>query len=208
MGLTALVMAGGRGSRMKLGVEKPLLDGVGRPMIEHVINALKGSRSVDDVIVAVSRYTPRTAEKVKMLSVKTIQTPGEGYIADMQYAIKKLKLGRALVVSADLPLITSRIIEQLAKFCEGSSKPALSVMCPVEVFERLGLKPEYEFKVRGRVVAPVGLNVIDGAKIDESKIDEEILVLDDQRLAMNVNTVEDARIAEQRLASFKTQISL
>lgn len=199
MGLTALVMAGGRGSRMKLRVEKPLLNIVGRPMIEHVINVLKASKNVGDIIVAISRYTPRTAERVKMLSVKTVETPGESYVADTQHAIKKLKLGKVLVVAADLPLITSRIIEQVAKYCEESSKPAISVMCPIEVFERLGLKPEYEYEVRGRVVAPVGLNVIDGARIDESKMDEEILVLDDQLLAINVNTVEDAKMAERRL---------
>jgi len=199
MGLTALVMAGGRGSRMKLRVEKPLLRIVGRPMIERVINVLKASKSVGEIIVAVSRYTPRTAERVKMLSVKTVETPGEGYVADMQYAIKKLRLGKVLVVAADLPSITSSIIEQVAKCYEGSSKPAISVMCPIEVFERLGLRPEYEYKVGGRVAAPVGLNVIDGARIDESKMDEEILVLDDQWLAMNVNTVQDARMAERRL---------
>ncbi len=184
---------------MKIRDEKPFVDIAGRPMIEYVINALKESRSVDDVIVAVSRYTPKTAEKVRKLFAKTILTSGEGFISDMQYAIRKLKLGRVLIVSADLPLITSSVNEQVAKYYEESGKPSLSVMCPIEVFKRLGLKPEYKFEVKGRVVAPVGLNIIDGARIDEPRIDEEVMVLDDEYLAINVNTIEDLRIAEQML---------
>ena len=50
MGLVALVMAGGRGSRMKLRFEKPLLDVGGKPMIEHIVDALKNAEEVDNVI--------------------------------------------------------------------------------------------------------------------------------------------------------------
>ena len=39
MGVTALVMAGGKGMRMKSEKEKPLLKVGGKSMIEHVLNA-------------------------------------------------------------------------------------------------------------------------------------------------------------------------
>lgn len=183
---------------MKLREEKPLIKVNGKPIIEHVIDALKGSSKVNDIVVSVSRHTPKTAEKVRALSIKFLETPGEGYIADMQYAVKKLKLGKVLVISADLPLITSKVIDKVVASYDESEKPALSVMCPTEVFERLGLKPEYRFVVGSRVVSPVGVNMIDGSRIKDQEMDEEKLILDDEELTFNINTIEDLEIAEQK----------
>ncbi|MCW4036576.1 MAG: NTP transferase domain-containing protein [Candidatus Bathyarchaeota archaeon] len=47
MGVTALLMAGGKGTRMALRGEKPLLEVDGKPMIEHVIEALRDAGKVD-----------------------------------------------------------------------------------------------------------------------------------------------------------------
>lgn len=44
MGVTALVMAGGRGTRMRLAEEKPLVKVRGKPVIEYVIAALKNAK--------------------------------------------------------------------------------------------------------------------------------------------------------------------
>lgn len=183
---------------MKLEEEKPLVVVNGKPMIEHVIDAIKGSSRINDIIISVSTHTPKTAEKASILSLNVLETPGEGYIDDMQYAVKKLKLGKVLVISADLPLIKSKMIDKVIAHYEESEKPALSVMCPVEVFERLGLKPEHRFIVEDRVVSPVGVNMIDGNRIEDQEIDEEKLILDDEKLAFNINTIEDAEIAERR----------
>jgi adenosylcobinamide-phosphate guanylyltransferase len=37
--VTALVMAGGKGTRMKLAEEKPLINVCGKPVIEYVLTA-------------------------------------------------------------------------------------------------------------------------------------------------------------------------
>jgi len=50
MGVTALVMAGGRGTRMGT-EEKSLLKVGGKPMVEYVLNALKGAKKVEEIIV-------------------------------------------------------------------------------------------------------------------------------------------------------------
>lgn len=197
MDIVALVMAGGRGSRMKLREEKPLIKVRGKPMIERVIDALKGSSRVNDIVVSVSRHTPKTAKKVRTHFIKFLETPGDGYIADMQYAVRKLKLRKVLVISADLPLITSKVIDKVVATYERSAKPALSVMCPIEVFERFRLKPEYRFVVGSRIVSPVGVNMIDGGRIKDQEMDEEKLILDDEELTFNINTVEEVEIAEK-----------
>ena len=53
--MTALVMAGGKGTRMNVATEKPLLEVGGKSMIEHVVVALKRSKVVDRIIVAVTK---------------------------------------------------------------------------------------------------------------------------------------------------------
>ena len=62
MTVTALVMAGGKGTRMALAEEKPMLRLGGKPVVALVIEALRNAKKVDSVVVAVSDYTPKTAK--------------------------------------------------------------------------------------------------------------------------------------------------
>lgn len=59
MGLTALVMAGGKGSRMRLAEEKPLIKVCGKPVIQYVIAALCKAKSIDSIVVATTKCTPK-----------------------------------------------------------------------------------------------------------------------------------------------------
>ena len=195
MGVTALVMAGGKGSRMKLQEEKPLLKVGGKPMIEHVLAALKNAQKVDEIVVAVSKHTPRTAKAMERVSVKVIKTPGEGYISDTQYAIKKLKLNTVLTISGDLPLVTSKIVDEVVERYETCSRPALAVMVLAETRERLDLHLE----TGENHLVPAGINVIDGKRIDEGELEEEVFVIDREEVAVNVNTLKDFTVVESYL---------
>ncbi len=200
MGVTAIVMAGGRGLRMGLTVEKPLLRVGGKCMIEHVLEALGEAQGVEDIVVAVSAYTPKTAELVERLSLKVLETPGDGYVSDAAYAIRKLGLGTVLTVSADLPLVTREIIDRVLGRYVGCGKPALTVAVPVEVRERLGLVGGFILEKGGRRLVPAGINVVDGRRIDEGELEEEIYVVDEEEVAVNVNTPLDLRVVEQLFA--------
>jgi adenosylcobinamide-phosphate guanylyltransferase len=92
---------------MEVSEEKPLLKVGGRPVIEHVLTSLLNATKVSSVVVAVSCSTPKTAGFVKKFPVTVVETPGDGYIPDMQYAVKTLGLQTVLAVVSDLPLITS-----------------------------------------------------------------------------------------------------
>lgn len=197
MGVTVLVMAGGKGTRMKLNEEKPLLSVGGKPMIKHVLNALKTAKKVDEIIVAVSKHTPKTAGMAKSFSARVLETPGRDYISDTQYAIKKLNLDTVLTISADLPLVTSEIVDEVIERYKRCGKPALTVMIPEEAREKLGLKADYVFEVEGKRLVPAGINVIDGKKIDEKELEEETFVIDREEIAVNVNTLRDLKIAER-----------
>ena len=43
------------------------------------------------------------------------------------------------------------------------------------------------------------MDVIDGKRIGEGMLEEEVLIIDDKRIAVNVNTFEDLKIAELML---------
>ena len=196
MGVTALVMAGGKGARMALSEEKPLIRVGGKPIIEHVLVALKNAKKVSSIVVAVSDYTPKTAQLMLQFPVSVIKTPGKEYVYDMGYAIRTLGLQTVLAIGADLPLITAEVIDAIVECYERCGKPALSVVVSMETKEKLGLSTKYGFEFCGRRVVPAGINVIDGRRIEEEKLDEEIYVSDQKEVAMNINTIQELRIAE------------
>lgn len=205
MGITALVMAGGKGTRMKLPVEKPLINVCGKPSIEYVLAALKEAKKIDRVIVATTTVTPKTTALMKQLGVQVIETPGKDYVSDMGFTVQSLKLGVFLGISADLPLVKGEMIDEIVTRYEVCGKPALTVAVPIEVKTKLGMGIEYSFKTDdGRDVVPVGLNVIDGSKrYGDEWLDQDIFVIDHPELAVNINTVQELALAE-RLMSERT----
>lgn len=197
MGVTALVMAGGRGTRMEFGEEKPLLKVGGKPMVERVIRALENAEKVDDLVVAVSEHTSNTAKLLKGLDVKVLETPGIEYHHDLKYAVRELELDTVLTISADLPLIKGAIIDEIVEGYLHCDKPALTVLVPMELKEKLGLGGGYVLEIGNRRLTPAGINVIDGRRIDEGDLEEEILVINEAKVALNVNTPRELGIAER-----------
>jgi len=196
MGVTAVVMAGGKGSRMRVSEEKPLLRVAGKPVIERVLSSLLASKHVNSVVVAVTDFTPRTASFAAKFPVKVVLTPGNGYIEDMQYVVRQLGLGKILTVAADLPLINAAVVDQIVERYEECGKPALTVVTPLELKLKLGLGLEYAFDLDGEKVVPVGINAIDGQKIDADELDQEVFLMDRQEVAVNINTLEELHLAE------------
>lgn len=200
MGVIALIMAGGRGTRIGLLEEKPLIKVAGKPMIYHVIKAVKNAKKVDSLIVAASKHTPKTAQRLCRSKIKVVKTPGRHYIFDMQYAIKTCRLFTSvLVVSADLPLITAELIDDIVEYYLQHDKPALSVMAPIGIYKRYGITPAYTVKYKGRELVPSGINILDGQHIKEQELKEEILVIGRPELAINVNSLNELRLAEKFL---------
>ncbi|MCK5628792.1 NTP transferase domain-containing protein [Candidatus Bathyarchaeota archaeon] len=198
MGITALVMAGGKGTRMKLQEEKPLIK-IGREhVVIRVIDALKNAQNVGEVWVATSHNTPKTAKLLRNHSVRVINTPGRGYINDLKFVVKKFGLSTVLAVSADLPLITGGFIDEILKRFNKSGRPALTVVVPSETKKKLGLGTEYAFKMEKGLVVPAGINIIDGRKIEE-EMKQEVYILDRPEIAANMNTIDDLRVIENLL---------
>ncbi len=200
MGVVALVMAGGKGTRMQIAEEKPLIKVAGKPVIERVLSALKGAQKIDSIVVAVTERTPKTAKLMEQHHVKVLQTPGKDYVSDMGYASQTLKLGVFLAIAADLPLVTSEVLDSIVERYERCGKPALTVAVPLETKTKLGMSIEYSFKIDSQDAVPVGINIIDGSKrYGDEWLDQDIYLLDRDELAVNVNTKQELEIAERLL---------
>jgi adenosylcobinamide-phosphate guanylyltransferase len=199
--VTALVMAGGKGTRMKLNEEKPLVRVCGKPVIEYVLAALKNAQKIDRIVVATTENTPRTTAMILQLGVEVIQTPGKDYVSDMGYVVQTLKFGVFLAISADLPLVKPEMIDAVVNRYGVCGKPALTVAVPLETKAKLGMCIEYSFKNENRDVVPVGINVIDGHKrYSDEWLDQDIYLMTQEELAVNINTVAELQLAERLLS--------
>jgi len=182
----ALLMAGGKGTRMNLDLEKPLTIVKGKPLIEHVLSALQDSSCVNEIVVATSHHTPKTAFHAENLGFRVLKTPGNGYVEDLSFLLSQEAFHHEVIltITSDLPLITGKIIDLVLEKYHKSSRPAMSVMVPLEIFRENGLKASL---VLGNVV-PSGLNILRG---NDTEQDEEVLVLGKIELALNINSPED-----------------
>ncbi len=200
MGITALVMAGGKGSRLNISEEKPLIELAGKPLIEYVLKGLREAKSIDAIVVAVSNNTPKTSQLLSKMQVSTIKTPGKEYVYDMVYAIKKLKLQTVLIIGSDIPLISGKIIDLIVKKFNTCGKSALNVVVPLKTRKKLELSEAYTFDLDEKKVLPAGINIINGKKINETELTEEIYLLDKKEVALNINTQNDLKIAQKLLS--------
>ena len=192
----AILMAGGMGTRLKVPVEKPLFKLHDKPLIKYVIDNLKASKLIDEIVIAVSPNTVETTRYLESLDeeFRILDTSGKDYLTDLSFILdcfeKKSSEDTLLFINADLPFISTETIDYVLEFYSNSNKDALSILVPVEIFEDLGLNYSYEFN--GNV--PSGLNVLKSVNIVQ---DEDQLVIPKVELALNINTIPDSEIAEK-----------
>lgn len=192
----ALIMAGGAGSRLNLG-EKPLIMICGRPLISYVIDAFESAGY--GPVVAASPKTPMTLNWCRSRGIEFCKTEGAGYIDDMVSAVGMLDEKKPLFVSAsDLPCITPDIIHIINDaYCSGE-KDACSVWVPATMVTSCREGMPYREEIHGIPACPAGINILRGALISQHQ-DELQLLLEEPRLALNVNTRADLVKAEKFL---------
>ena len=192
----AILMAGGMGTRLKVPVEKPLFKLHDKPLIKYVIDNLNASKLIDEIVIAVSPNTVETTRYLESLNdeFRILDTSGKDYLTDLSFILdyfeKISSEDTLLFINADLPFISTETIDYVLEYYSNSTKDALSISVPVEIFEDLGLNYSYEFN--GNV--PSGLNVLRSVNIVQ---DEDQLVIPKVELALNINTIPDSEIAEK-----------
>jgi len=187
-------MCGGRGTRLDSEAEKPLFRVCGTPLVDHVCDALAASR-IETVYAVVSPHAPDTCEHVRERECAVLQTPGEGYVADLSAALDDDRISQPVVTCvADLPLLGADLVDETLGVYGRRDADSLTVAVPAALKELLGVSTDTVTTHHGREVAPTGLNVVGAGN------DDAVWVSTDARLAVNVNRQADAAVAERLCA--------
>lgn len=185
---TALIMAGGKGTRMDLDEEKPLIKVKSKPMIEHVINALLESKYIDKILVAVSPNTPKTKSFLENFPVVVVETNAKGYIEDLSEILQNRnyleKDEEVMTIVSDLPFVTSTHIDDVLEVYYQRKKPAMCVSVKEELFKKYGIIPTLVYEG----LVPSGVNMLIA---NDKEQDQSIYVTDNVELAFNINTLND-----------------
>ncbi|MDQ1252677.1 MAG: adenosylcobinamide-phosphate guanylyltransferase [Euryarchaeota archaeon] len=191
--MDAIVMAGGFGQRLGMG-EKPCVELLGKPLISYVIDTLRTAKEIDRVFVAVSPVTPKTEVMLQERyegEVRVIRTFGGNYVGDMIYAVETAQsTGPVMIIMSDLPLLNPELIDSVIEKYREAGTPALSVYVPINVCKGIGIRPDTVFNKDGKLIVPVGINILDSNQI-RSEQEDFNLILENPKIAFNVNTVED-----------------
>ncbi len=198
--ILAIIMAGGKGTRMESRQEKPMLMIKGKPMISYVLTGLINSNCFEKIVAMVSSNTPRTEQFLASAGVEVASSSGDDYVKDLNYGLELLRPHKVFIISADMPLIDQSTIKKVVSRYDLSNKPCLTVMVSKAMVDDLGIKTDYSLEYNGEKICNTGVCIIDSSKVyGYSKMDEEFLVMDKVQLAFNTNTKHDLRTAEKFL---------
>jgi adenosylcobinamide-phosphate guanylyltransferase len=103
--MKVIIMAGGRGSRIN-DPNKPLIEVLGKPMIEYVVDAVSG---LGAVYVATTRGHDRIIEWARSRGYDVVLTSGRDYPSDLVEALRAVGTP-ALVLPGDMPLLSRGFI--------------------------------------------------------------------------------------------------
>ncbi len=181
-------MAGGKGSRMNLSDEKLLLK-YKKPVVLHVVDALKNSECFSQIVAATSQNSPKTKNLLEENGIKVFETLGNGYVKDLNTVLKSFD-DYVLVVSGDLPLLDEQIIKQITN--QKSDNVWLSFLVTKEFLDLYNIKQQYQTRFEGKECAFTGISLVNAKKISSlDSVKENYIILDDKRIAFNLNTKED-----------------
>jgi len=187
--MIGLVMAGGKGTRMDIPEEKLLLE-YEKPIIFHVIDSLNDSHCFSKVFAATSPNSPDTKRVLEERGIETLDTQGNGYVNDLNFLLQKMD-GFVFVVSGDLPLLDEEIIQIITeKF--NSKNIWTSFLMSKKFLNSLGLESNLLINSGDIDCVHTGISIINADKIQNlDPVKENYIILDDKRIAFNLNTEED-----------------
>jgi molybdopterin-guanine dinucleotide biosynthesis protein A len=143
--ITGLVLAGGLGRRMG-GTDKGLVELAGRPMVEHVLDALRPQ--VGPLLINANRNLDRYAAYGHPVISDTLQ----GYVgplAGVLSALQRLATGLLVTVPCDAPLVAPDLVSRLYAACVSNDADVAVAtdgerQQPVFLLLRAGLAPALE----------------------------------------------------------------
>ena len=187
--MIGLVMAGGKGTRMNLDNEKLLLK-YKKSIILHVTDSLKDSNCFSKILALTSSNSPKTKKLLQENNIEIFNTNGIGYAEDLTLILQSTN-DSVLVTSGDLPLLDKEIIKKIVKHYD-PEKIWTSILVTNKFLTKLGLESDYSIDYSNQTCHYTGISLINSNKINSSKnLDENYIIIDDKRIAFNLNTKQD-----------------
>lgn len=161
----AVVLAAGKGTRMKSKLYKVLHPVCGKPMVEHIIDQLE-TLSLKETVTIVGHGAEAVQSLLGTRSKYALQEEqlGTGHAVQMAEPFIGDKKGTTIVVCGDTPLLTAETIQNTMAFHE-KEQSAVTVLTAkmktsftVKSKERIAPIPAYKFnvfpKTRGIAASP------------------------------------------------------
>ena len=187
--MIGLVMAGGKGTRMNSDVEKLLLK-YKKSIILHVVDSLKDSNCFSKIFAITSSNSPKTKKLLQENSIELFDSSGIGYVEDLTLVLQSTN-DSVLVTSGDLPLLDKEIIKKIISHYD-PEKIWTSILVTNKFLTTLGLESDFSIHYNNEKCNYTGISLINANKITSSKnIDENYIIMDDKRIAFNLNTKQD-----------------
>jgi adenosylcobinamide-phosphate guanylyltransferase len=187
--MIGIVMAGGKGTRMNLDDEKLLLK-YKKPVILHVVDSLKNSNCFSRILAITSSNSPKTKKLLQENNIEIFDTPGIGYVEDLNSALKTIH-DIVLVVSGDLPLLDQQIIQKIVNQYDPQNIWT-SILVTNKFLTALGIESNYSVNFNNQECNFTGISLVNSDKISSfENIYENYIIIDDKRIAFNLNTKQD-----------------
>ena len=132
MKFTTIILAAGKGTRMKSALPKVLHKVGGKPMLEHVIEAARGAGSEREVVV-IGSGAEEVREKINDVEFALqAEQLGTGHAVKMAKDTLKDVTGTVMILCGDTPLVTSDLLQNFIESHENSKAAAtvLTAMMP------------------------------------------------------------------------------
>lgn len=131
MSVRAVVLAAGKGTRMKSGLPKVLHDLCGRPMLWYTLRSLRDA-GIDDVLVVTNDELQSRIGEFDVPGVVQAEQLGTGHA--VKIALERLNprsQGRVVVAYGDMPLVTPEIFRRTVEALDGAAMSLVTVRMPL-----------------------------------------------------------------------------
>ena len=123
-------------------------------------------------------------------NIEIFDTSGIGYVEDLTLVLQS-RNDSMLVTSGDLPLLDKEIIQKIIKNYD-PEKTWTSILVTNKFLTTLGLESDYSIHYNNQKCNYTGISLINANKINSStNLDENYTIIDDKRIAFNLNTKQD-----------------
>jgi bifunctional UDP-N-acetylglucosamine pyrophosphorylase / glucosamine-1-phosphate N-acetyltransferase len=131
--IDAVILAAGKGTRMKSDLPKVLHELAGRPLLDHVLDTTAGA-GIDRMVVVVGHKAHLVEETCSRPGIDfVLQEPQLGTGHAVQMAVPALREGGYCVVLAgDVPLLRTETLRRLVEGTKSSGDAAVVLTCLVD----------------------------------------------------------------------------